>query len=275
VKHSDFVVIAAVLAIPSSALGQTACEIRTQEIFQPQNKKVVLASRPDGNEKDQFVLFKSSLRVNTDGAPNSYHPDDLKGSTKAINNIANGVSVTKDGKGVGYAETINIFGQFRANNWTIPAGYKITWGNVLAARVEGGRRIPCIFKSGDYNGYFGSLTALKNGLSSADDGKCEVRNQLDERFVPALVIAGGRNPLKNFKVVIGDLLVVMNYRCHNSRCCRRFRTARQPWREIGRIEHGPAPAHAPAYQLHRGEEARHRIEANVRRDRAGQHALQA
>ncbi len=60
------------------------------------------------------------------------------------------------------------------------------------------------------NGYFGSLTALKNGLSSANAGECEVTNQLDERFIPALVIAGGHNPLKNFKVAIGDLLVVMN-----------------------------------------------------------------
>ena len=76
--------------------------------------------------------------------------------------------------------------------------------------MEGGRSIPCIFKTGDYKGYFGSLTALKNGLSGSRVGECDVANQLDERFVPALVIAGGSNPVKTFGAKLGDILVAAN-----------------------------------------------------------------
>jgi hypothetical protein len=86
----------------------------------------------------------------------------------------------------------------------------MTWQNVLAARTEGSRKVPCVFTSGEYKGYFGSLTALKNNLSGAAAGECGAANQLDERSVPALVIAGGSNPLKNFGVGTGDLLIAVN-----------------------------------------------------------------
>jgi hypothetical protein len=46
---------------------------------------------------------------------------------------------------------------------------------------------PCVFEK-DNRGYFGSLTALKNGLPEADSGECQVKNQLDLRFVPAIVL---------------------------------------------------------------------------------------
>ncbi|SED27899.1 hypothetical protein SAMN05444161_2900 [Rhizobiales bacterium GAS191] len=209
-KLLAIVSFAAAVAISGSAFGQSACRIQRQEVFQPQGKRVVLATAAGAQAGDQFVLFRSQLRVNTDGAPNSYHPDDLKGSTKAINNIANGVAVTRGGKGVGYAQTIKVFGDFRDNNWTVPGGYKITWQNVLAARNAGNGSIPCVFAAGDHRGYFGSLTALKNGLSGGAAGECEVANQLDERFIPALVIAGGSNPLKHFQVAIGDLVLAVN-----------------------------------------------------------------
>ncbi|MBV8896592.1 MAG: hypothetical protein JO051_08780 [Acidobacteriaceae bacterium] len=190
--------------------SQTECTIQQQEVFAPQGKPVVLASRPGAPADARFVLFQSKLRVNTDGAPTSYHPDDPKGQTKAINNIANAISVRKDGKSVSYADTIRVFEDFRDHDWTVPAGYQLTWQNVLAARTEGSRKVPCVFTSGENKGYFGSLTALRNNLSGAAAGECSAADQLDERYVPALVIAGGSNPLKHFGVSTGDLLIALN-----------------------------------------------------------------
>jgi hypothetical protein len=206
----QFIALAAAVFTLSPGHAETGCSIQRHEVFAPQRKTVALASRSGASADAQFVLFQSSLRVNTDGAPNSYHPDDPKGKTKAINNIANGINVRRGGRSVSYAETIRVFEDFRDHNWTVPAGYQMTWQNVLAARTEESRKIPCVFTSGEYKGYFGSLTALKNSLSGAAAGECGAANQLDERYVPSLVIAGGSNPLKHLGVGTGDLLIAIN-----------------------------------------------------------------
>lgn len=207
--HRFIVVVAAFLVVwPGHA--QTGCTIKQQEVFEPQRKRVALASRLGAPADAQFVIFQSKLRVNTDGAPNSYHPDDPKGQIKAINNIANGISVRRRMESVSYDETIRVFEDFRDHHWMVPTGYRITWQNVLASRMENSRKVPCVFTSGKYKGYFGSLTALKNNLSGEAAGECTAANQLDERYVPALVIAGGRNPLTDFGVSMGDLLIAIN-----------------------------------------------------------------
>jgi hypothetical protein len=100
----QFIVLAAAGLILSPGQAQTECSIQRQEVFAPQHKTVGLVSKSGTPAEAQFVLFQSKLRVNTDGAPNSYHPDDPKGQTKAINNIANGISVRRNGKSVSFAE---------------------------------------------------------------------------------------------------------------------------------------------------------------------------
>ena len=59
---------------------------------------------------------------------------------------------------------------------------------------------------GAFKGYFGSLTALKNGLTG-DKGECEINDQVNPIRVPALVLVGGENIVKNFGAKVGDLLV--------------------------------------------------------------------
>lgn len=205
-----FVRFAAAVSFALPGHAQTACIVDQQEVFAPQKTIVALASRSGASADSRLVIFRTKLRVNTDGAPNSYHPDDPQGHVKAINNIANGITVMQGGVPVPYAETIRIFKEFRDHNWTVPTGYEIKWDNVLAARKEKSRKIPCIFTSGEYKGYFGSLTSLKNKRSGASAGECAVADQLDERYVPALVIPKGLNPLKDFGVSIGDLLLAVN-----------------------------------------------------------------
>ena len=156
----------------ATSAAQRDCDIRAQDTFGKDS--VVLAVQPGSDRAAAFVLFRSALRVNTDGAPNSYHPFDLEGSSKAINNIANGVAIYRLGgnQPVSYRETIAVFGKFRDANWMTPAGYRIDWQNVIAASKLGGRTVPCVFQSGDDKGYFGSLTALQNGLPLSASGEC-------------------------------------------------------------------------------------------------------
>ncbi|MDX6694841.1 MAG: hypothetical protein QOF02_2444 [Blastocatellia bacterium] len=179
--------------------------------FMPQNKNVLLIGKSEA-DPDKIVLFQTRLRINTDGAPNSYHPFDLRGSVKAINNICNAISVRllSNNQKQPCAKAIEVFQNFRDNNWKVPAGYKITWSNVLAARVEGDRKIPCVFKSGEFKGYLGSLTRLENDLPAQERNECEANNQLDQRFIPALVLVSGVTPVSEFGAGVGDLLVALN-----------------------------------------------------------------
>jgi hypothetical protein len=183
-------------------------------IFSPQNKKVLLLKDSTGQKK--IILFQTNLSVNTDGSPLSYHPQDPLGKTLALNNICNGIAVrkgqSKDNlclKRSTFSEAIGVFEKFRDNNWTVPQGYRITWANVLSTVKENGKDVPCIFKSGEFKGYFGSMTRLKNGLTS-EKGECEINDQINPMTVPALVLVSGQNVVKNFGAKVGDLLVAYN-----------------------------------------------------------------
>jgi hypothetical protein len=190
--------------------GQQICVVTAAKAFDHEAQSIAVVKSPES--RSQFVLFASRLRVNTDGAPTSYHPFDLRGRRLAINNIANGVSITdsKSRRKLNYERTIEVFGQFRDADWTPPKGYEVHWQNVLAAANDGKKKVPCIFKAGKDAGYFGSLTSPKNGVSKEKAGECDAGNQLDEREIPALVIAGGNNALKAYGAKIGDLIFAFN-----------------------------------------------------------------
>lgn len=178
--------------------------------FVPQHKTVLLLK--DSANSKNIILFQTNLRVNTDGSPLSYHPQDLLGQDKALNNICNAIAVRKGTSKTNlcisnFSEAIKIFGKFRDSGFVaIPQGYRITWKNVLATTQDGK---PCVFQSGEFKGYFGSLTALNNGLAN-DKGECEVNNQINSITVPALVLVGGKNVVKDFGANVGDLLIAYN-----------------------------------------------------------------
>lgn len=204
-----FLVVALLWSFSATAYGQ--CNVIQREDFAP-HQTVKLVSRP-GAPTHIVIFFSTSLRVNTDGAPNSYHPQDLSGSVKAINNICNAVTVKRNGQKLKKCSTeiIPVITQFVANNFREPAGTKITWQNVIAATKDAtGRKIPCVFKSGEFAGYFGSLTSLKNGLTGQAAGECEHLNQLDQRIIPAFVLPGGDNIVTSLGAGMGDLLVAFN-----------------------------------------------------------------
>ena len=201
-------VVALIWSFAAAAYGQ--CSVIQHGVFAPQQKRVKLVSRP-GAPAHKVIFFRTSLRVNTDGAPNSYHPQDLTGSVKAINNICNGVSVERNGRDLSCRSAMPIIRQFIANNFKAPARTTVKWRNVIAPTTDAtGRKIPCIFKSGDFAGYFGSLTSLKNDLTGEPAGECDHLNQLDQRIVPAFVLPGGQNIVKTLGAGKGDLLIVFN-----------------------------------------------------------------
>jgi hypothetical protein len=205
----SFLVVVLLWSFAATASGQ--CNVSEQGTF-AQHQWVKLVSRP-GAPTHKVIFFSTSLRVNTDGAPNSYHPQDLSGSVKAINNICNAVTVKRNGQKLKKCSTekIPVITQFVANNFREPAGTKITWQNVIAATKDAtGRKIPCVFKSGEFAGYFGSLTSLKNGLTGQAAGECEHLNQLDQRIIPAFVLPGGDNIVTSLGAGVGDLLVAFN-----------------------------------------------------------------
>lgn len=189
--------------------------VAQSRVFTPQNKKILLLK--DANSQRQVILFQTNLRVNTDGSPLSYHPQDPRGRTKALNNICNGIAVRRvnSNKNLCFSEfgrAIRVFEQFRDSNFqTVPSGFRIRWENVLATVKENGKDVPCVFKSGEFKGYFGSLTALRNDLT-ADRGECDVNDQVNPMTVPALVLAGGQHPVKAFGAQLGDLLIAFNPR---------------------------------------------------------------
>ena len=189
--------------------------IANRGTFIPQNKKILLLKSKHDSQRD-IILFETNLRVNTDGSAKSYHPQDLLGKEKALNNICNAVAVRKQGSKKNlclghstFSHAIGIFKQFRDSRYErVPEGFEIGWDRVLAR--DGKTRKPCIFMTGEFKGYFGSLTALKNGLPADKKGECEVNDQVDPLTVPTLVLAGGNNPLQRFGARTGDLVLAFN-----------------------------------------------------------------
>lgn len=185
-------------------------------IFTPQQKKVLLLKDTALNKS--LILFNTNLHVNTDGTPLSYHPFDLTGEEKALNTICNAVAVRKKGSDKNlclsretYKEALSAFAQFRDSSFLKqPEGYAITWENVLVPEIVNGKKVPCVIKSGEYTGYFGSATSLRNGLLS-NKGECDCDDQVNPLKIPALVLVGGSNNIvRQFGAKLGDLLIAYN-----------------------------------------------------------------
>ena len=214
--HKRFLfLVSLAFCLAGKAFAQHFVVARTG-LFAPQHKQVLLLQ--DNASGKKMVFFKTNLYVNTDGTPISYHPLDLGGANKAINNIGNAIVVKRVGSNSNlclnshtYQEAMDVFKRYRDSGYVaVPAGYLITWDNVLIPETVNGHRKPCIIKTGKYQGYFASATSLKNGLTS-NRGECECNNQVNPLEVPALVLAGGStNPVAAYGAKVGDLVIAYN-----------------------------------------------------------------
>lgn len=120
------------------------------------------------------IAFASQMQVNTDGAPDSYHPDDI-----GITHICNGVSV---GPACTWkAQCLPEFRQARAEGFRGPQ--KICFF-AMATDAAG---VPIIQGAADPRpGYFVSTTALRQPGQNARTPQA----QLDSNTVPFAVIPG-------------------------------------------------------------------------------------
>lgn len=201
---------ATLLMIPANSPAALPCQVQDEKIFPGDGEHVRLARKTGLGQQASLALYRARLAVNTDGAPTSYHPNDFNGERLAINKIVHGITIARvDGGSITDAQKKDVFNRWRSSpTWQVPQGYRISWQSVIAPNSAGR---PCIFSSGERRGYFGSLTATKNGLPASQWGECQVNNQLDLRHVPAIVLRGPSvNPLTKFGVRKGDLVFAIN-----------------------------------------------------------------
>lgn len=137
----------------------------------------------------QAIAFASQMQVNTDGAPDSYHPDDI-----GITHICNGVSV---GASCSWkAACLPEFKQAKAEQFRGPT--KICF----FAMATDARGVPIIQGSADPKpGYFVSTTALHQPGANLRTPQA----QLDSNSVPFAVIPGYWQTSKKPGPQLGDV----------------------------------------------------------------------
>jgi hypothetical protein len=160
----------------------------------------------------KLIQFSTPLQVTTDGAQDSYGPDDIE-ARRGINQLCNAIEVYKtNNQGMriikldNCKDKLSSFHEFRVNNWENPSNIEVVWRGGIVAKTDDSHEIPCIFTSGKLNGFFGTKTNLKNGLES-DKGECDINDQIDPRKIPGITIEGGHNFIRDAGVELGDLAI--------------------------------------------------------------------
>lgn len=132
------------------------------------------------------------MDVNTDGAVRSYHPQDPRGHTRALNNIVNATSGAWTTQGVRltcdrtqaecFRRYIAVFETARDNGWST-AGARVETYHMIPWRFDPalGRRTPCL----NSQGYFVSQTAF---LFDPARDVCDQARYLDAAKFNAIVL---------------------------------------------------------------------------------------
>jgi hypothetical protein len=134
------------------------------------------------DEQTRAIAFASQMQVNTDGAPDSYHPDDI-GITHICNGVSLGASCTWE------AQCLPTFRQAKAENFRGPTRI------CFFAMVADNAGVPVIQGANDPRpGFFVATTALKQPGADARTPA----GQVDSNTVPFAVIPrtwqSGRDP---------------------------------------------------------------------------------
>lgn len=167
---------------------------------------------------DGALLFTSGMRVNTDGAANSYHP--VGTSAGALNTICNGIAVTP--RSGPFADVrisatrpsslsgpqrcqriLDVFRESRDSGWRI-GNADIDWFAIaMEGPPQGGRYRPCIQQSGPFQGFFVAQTSR-----AADPNKpvCDPAHWISSTGIAYITLPGSR--LAPHGVRVGDLALV-------------------------------------------------------------------
>lgn len=170
-------------------------------------RKVWYGGQGSGRGAPKALFFTAPMHVNTDGAPNSYHPDDPAGRSRALNTICNGASVRRpDGTVVDFRQCrrlIRLYRQARGSGWTARGKPQMRFYGVAATNRS---RVPCVARSGRYKGYFVSATSLK---ADARRPVCDQRRYLNALTVPFAIYPGHAN-FTGRGVGVRDLVIYYN-----------------------------------------------------------------
>jgi hypothetical protein len=166
----------------------------------------------------QALAFTSGLRVNTDGAPNSYHPE---GTSKgALNTICNAIAITpRSGPFAGQRITalsptsltgrercrmiLDVFSKSMNAAFAIPPDAEIDWFAIASRAPQDGKYRPCIQQAGPFTGFFVAQTSR-----AADPTKdiCDPAHWISSTDIPYITLPGNR--LRSKGVTPGDLALV-------------------------------------------------------------------
>jgi len=183
------------LLAPSWAAAQVQCAMTATASHPDARGGTILAS----SSGEPALYFRGDLDVNTDGAARSYHPDDPRGQTLALNNIANGIRKIFDAegrditcsprRGACYTRFIETFEAARDSGYA-PNAPRIDTKHIIPWKMDPalGRETPCRIEDGPFKGYFVSQTAL---TVDPDAGVCDQWRYLDSMTFNAIVLPGG------------------------------------------------------------------------------------
>jgi hypothetical protein len=196
------------------------------------------ATEKSVKQTEKFLVFRSGLKVNTDGAPDSYHP--IGTSKGARNVITNGIAVyPASGRYKGLRITsktteasfkknnlpplpqgqkpltaeqsqqiiLDVFRASRDANYAIPATGTIDWYAIPQepGSPTAGFYRPCIQTSGPYAGFFVAQTA-----KAADPTKsvCDPAHWMNSNEIPYITLPGKTPVFAKAKAKVGDLALI-------------------------------------------------------------------
>jgi hypothetical protein len=169
--------VSALLLLSFGAQAQATCgqleQLRTFRHVEIGNIKLLRDARSGTNA----VLFSSQMAVNTDGAPDAYHPDDA-----GITHLCNGLSVVAGGECVWKAQCMADYRLARSR------GFRGSPRLCFFAMATDNDGAPLVQGPEDSKpGYFVSLTALKQPGGAARRPQRQ-QDQLDSHEIPFVVI---------------------------------------------------------------------------------------
>lgn len=178
--------VVAFTVVLSSAGTSAQCPLTLESTFAHAEIGPVKIFR---DAQTQAIAFASQMQVNTDGAPDSYHPDDI-----GITHICNGVSI---GSACTWKpQCLPEFRQAKAE------GFKGPQKICFFAMATDARGVPIIQGPDDPKpGYFVSTTALHQPGANVRTPQA----QLDSNTVPFAVIPGSWQTSKKPGPQLGDV----------------------------------------------------------------------
>ena len=191
-KSGTYILVVLSIWITLNALSDASaqCDLVRESNFPHDEIGTVSLFR---HQPTKALVFSSQMQVNTDGAPDSYHPDDI-----GITHICNGVSVGADC--VWRANCLADFNKAKAEGFNGPT--KICFF-AMATQQNG---TPIIQGPNDPKpGYFVSTTALQQ---PGVDRKTP-QAQLDSNRIPFIVIPRHWQQSATPGLKLGDFAVVL------------------------------------------------------------------